>query len=72
MEDVRAVVDGGEIIKSYPDDTPYPSCLLLGWVNARPLHIVAADAPGIGETIIITAYEPDPAQWEPDFKRRRT
>jgi hypothetical protein len=72
VEDVRAVVDSGEIIKEYPDDTPYPSRLLLGWVNVRPLHVVAADNPVEGEMIVITAYEPDPAQWEPDFKRRRT
>lgn len=71
MEDVRAVIFSGETIKEYPDDTPYPSRLLLGWINNRPLHVVAADVPDVNETIIITAYEPDPAQWDPHFRRRR-
>jgi hypothetical protein len=71
VEAVRAVVTSGEMLKAYPDDTPYPSRLLLGWINGRPLHIVAANNPAERETIIITAYEPDPNQWEADFKRRR-
>ena len=28
--DVEAVVNNGEIIEDYPDDTPYPSCLVMG------------------------------------------
>ncbi len=28
-EDVRAVIEEGEVIGSYPDDRPYPSELLL-------------------------------------------
>jgi hypothetical protein len=72
VADVRGVVEAGERIKAYPDDTPYPSRLLLGWSGVRPLHVVAADNSVDGETIIITAYEPDLRQWEPDFKRRRT
>lgn len=71
VEDVHTVIDTGEIINAYPDDTPYPSRLLLGWVNERPLHVVAANVPDAGEIIIITAYEPDPALWEADFKRKR-
>lgn len=71
VEAVRAVVTSGEMLTAYPDDTPYPSRLLLGWINGRPLHIVATDNPAERETIIITAYEPDPNQWEADFKRRR-
>ncbi len=71
VEDVHSVLDTGEIIKAYPDDTPYPSRLILGWSGDRPLHVVAADNPAEGETIVITTYEPDPGQWDSDFKRRR-
>jgi hypothetical protein len=38
--DVRAVLITGEVIEDYPADTPYPSCLLLGWRGIRPLHLV--------------------------------
>ncbi len=33
-EDVRTVLRQGEVIEAYPDDTPYPSYLMLGWVGA--------------------------------------
>ena len=34
-DEVRAVVDRGETIAEYPDDTPYPSALLLATVGGR-------------------------------------
>ncbi|WP_228024518.1 DUF4258 domain-containing protein [cf. Phormidesmis sp. LEGE 11477] len=39
---VTAVVTNGEVIADYSDDRPYPSCLLLGYVGKRALHVVAA------------------------------
>lgn len=69
VEDVRRIVDAGRAIHEYPNDAPYPSRLLLGWIAERPLHIVCADA---GEqTIIITVYEPDHLLWEPGFERKK-
>ena len=70
--DVETVVAEGEIIEDYPDDTPFPSRLLLGAPRGRPLHVVAADEPETVLTYIVTAYYPDPAQWGADFRRRRT
>jgi hypothetical protein len=32
---VNAVVSGGETVADYPDDSPYPSRLLLGFVESR-------------------------------------
>jgi len=48
----------GEIIKQYPSDTPFPSCL----INGDNLHIVCS----IGEEMlyIITAYRPSSDIWE--------
>jgi len=37
-EDVRAVILSGEVIREYPDDTPYPSRLMLGWRLQRAIH----------------------------------
>jgi Domain of unknown function (DUF4258) len=70
-DDVRHVLETGDIVEEYPDDLPYPSRLVLGWRGARPLHVVAADNLEDRETIVITVYEPDPIQWEPGFRRRR-
>lgn len=71
VEDVRHVLEQGETIKDYPDDTPYPSRLVLGWRGSRPIHLVTADGIEGGETFVITVYEPDLGLWEPDFRRKR-
>ena len=69
--DVREVLETGETIEAYPEDTPYPSRLVLGWRGNRPLHVVVADNTEAQETIVITAYEPDASQWDTGFERRR-
>lgn len=71
VEDIRHVVDTGEIIKDYADDRPFPSRLILGKRENRPIHVVAADDTETKETIIITAYEPDPDIWDSDFRRKK-
>lgn len=70
-QEVRNVLATGEAVEEYPDDTPYPSRLVLGWHGSRPLHVVVADNVDDEENIVITVYEPDPKEWEPDFKRRK-
>ncbi|MCC7163596.1 MAG: DUF4258 domain-containing protein [Anaerolineae bacterium] len=72
IEQVRAVLEQGEVIEDYPDDTPYPSRLLLGWIDQRPLHVVAAYNAEQQQVIIITAYEPEAERWDREFKRRKT
>jgi hypothetical protein len=69
--DVRTVIEQGETIARYPNDTPYPSRLLLGSVGGRALHVLVADNAHEDETIVVTVYEPDPALWQPGFRRRR-
>ena len=69
--DVLHVLATGEDIEVYPADTPYPTRLVLGEVDGRPLHIVVADNADGLETIVITVYEPDTNLWSPDFRRRR-
>ena len=70
-DDVSHAVATGESIADYPDDTPFPSRLLLAWAGKRPLHVVAAYNAPDDETIIVTVYEPDPAGWSPDFRSRK-
>jgi hypothetical protein len=71
VADVREVVERGETIEDRPDDLPYPSRLVLGFVDGRPLHVVVAEDVAASVAIVVTVYEPDPAQWRPGFKRRR-
>lgn len=69
--DVSAALAGGRVIEDYPTDTPYPSRLWLGYAHDKPLHVVAADNQQDNERIIITVYEPEPAQWGSDFATRK-
>jgi hypothetical protein len=71
-EDVMAALNGGEVLAEYPDDLPYPSALLLAFVEGSPIHVVAARDAESGSCFIVTAYRPDPTAWSDDFKSRRT
>ena len=71
QEDVLTVIRQGEVIVDYPDDTPYPSYLMLGFVGNVPLHVVFALDEKQKTGIIVTAYIPDRKIWTDDFKRRR-
>jgi len=70
IRDVINTINTGEIIEYYPDDYPYPSCLVLGLsVENDYLHVCC----GIGndKIWIITAYYPAEDKWENDFKTRK-
>ena len=69
-EEVKTILRTGKAIENYPQDKPYPSYLMLGWLSHRPIHVVAADNTTEKETVVITVYEPNPAQWDPKFERR--
>lgn len=70
-KEVYEVISVCEVIKEYPDDTPYPSALLFGMTQeGRPIHIVCAYNSDDDEIIIITVYHPDPALWD-NYRRRK-
>lgn len=67
--DVQTALLHGNIIEYYPNDYPYPSCLVLGYTKINhPLHVVC----GIGKEhlYIITAYNPNENKWDNNEKRR--
>lgn len=68
---VLSTLTVGEVIEEYPDDRPFPSALILGWIDRRPLHVVVALDPVNSWAFVVTAYEPDLEHFEPDFKTRR-
>ena len=69
--DVKRAIQTGDVIENYPEDTPYPSRLILGWCESRPLHVVVAENKADKQIIIVTVYEPSLDFWEADFKRRK-
>ena len=61
-----------EIVEHYPNDRPYPSCLVLDWlVSGHPLHIVCSRGDVEPALRIVTLYEPDDTLWENDYKTRK-
>lgn len=70
-EEVEHALARGAIIESYPDDTPYPSALVLGHAGTKTVHVVYADDAAENTKIIITVYEPSPEIWHDDLKTRR-
>ena len=70
LSDVMACIMSGEIIEQYPDDYPYPSCLILGLsLDDKFLHVVIGHHET--ELFLITAYFPSSDKWEDDFKTRK-
>jgi hypothetical protein len=70
-EDVREAIRNGEIIEEYPDDSPFPSTLILGFSEARAIHIVVGLDISTGTCYVITVYGPDPNLWDSKFRTRR-
>ena len=70
LREVMEAISRGEIIEQYPEDYPFPSCLILGFtINGRCIHaVISTDAELI---YLITAYEPNPEEWESDMKTRK-
>lgn len=68
-QEVLNAILSGKVIEDYPDDFPLPSCLVLGFQDSKPLHVVVALSDS--EIVIISVYRPDERRFEPDFKTRR-
>lgn len=71
--DIFASVFQGEVIEDYPDDRPYPSCLVYGNSSEHePIHSVWAYNSETRRAVLITVYRPDPDLWIGWRARRRT
>lgn len=70
QKDIKNCILTGEIIEQYPDDFPFPSCLIFGYTaDNKVIHVVASDE---GECArIITAYIPNTKKFEDDLKTRK-
>jgi hypothetical protein len=71
FDEIFVSIFQGEIIEEYPDDKPYPSCLVLGETfNQEFIHSVWAYNSENQWAVLITVYRPDPRFWIDSRKRR--
>lgn len=72
VSELKHALLNGEIIESYPNDQPYPSCLIVGWLSSGdPLHVVCSRGKNEPSMRIVTLYEPDNDKWKKDYKTRK-
>lgn len=70
LDDIISCIQSGKVIEQYPNDYPFPSCLILGLsTKDRYLHVVVGS--NLKTLWIVTAYYPDSEKWESDFKTRK-
>ena len=69
--EIEEAIYNGTIVEPYPSDPRGASCLILGFTRQqRPLHVLCGGLEE-DEVLIITAYEPNPNEWEADWKTRK-
>jgi hypothetical protein len=69
--DVTTAITQGKIIESYPDDNPFPSYLVLDFVNENPIHVVYSVDESTSIYYVITTYIPDSEIWLNNFSSRK-
>jgi len=70
LEDVKQSIVGGECIREYIEEEPYPEFLFLGYPGrpGDPCYVVVASN---DETVIVTVHNYDPEVYEADHRTRR-
>ena len=67
--EIEEVIRSGEIIEEYPQHHYGRCCLILGHTSVgKALHVVCSCRTVVD---IITVYEPDASEWEPDLRTRK-
>jgi hypothetical protein len=66
-------IASAELVEDYPDRARGPSVLTLQFgADGRPIHVVWAVPAGQRRpAVLVTAYRPDPALWDGEFKQRK-
>jgi hypothetical protein len=73
-EDILLSIDTAVVVEQYPDYAKGPCVLVRQTVDiATPVHVLRGIAAGTEEpAVLVTAYRPDPAQWDEDYLRRKS
>jgi hypothetical protein len=69
--DLHAMVRSGTVIEdTWRSGRSMPTRVLLATVRGFTYHVVVGYADARSYAKVVTVYEPDPALWSPDFRRR--
>lgn len=68
-DEILGTVDSYAIVESYPEDKYLPSYLI---VAADSFHILFAVDITEDNLRVVTAYRPDPEEWELNLRKRRS
>ena len=72
LAEFREVLQNGLVIEETVIAETALKQLVLAVDWLRPLHVVVVVDEAHREERIVTVYEPNPARWSPDFRRRRS
>jgi Domain of unknown function (DUF4258) len=67
IAEIYAAILNDEILEHYQDTGRGPSCLILGFVNGRPIHMVCGWHRE--SVVIITVYVPKPPKFRDPWRR---
>ena len=70
-QDILGAVESYEILEDYPQDKYLPSCLVYLKNVGRVFHFVCALDVVEKKVWIVTVYQPDPQEWDIDYRKRR-
>ncbi|MBI2993012.1 MAG: DUF4258 domain-containing protein [Gammaproteobacteria bacterium] len=73
VRDAVRGIHGAVEVEEYPASGRGPAVLVLEYDrDGQPIHVVWGIPKGHqAPAVLITAYRPDPAQWDDGFRRRR-
>ncbi len=71
-DEIFGAVDSYEVIESYPDDKYLPSYLVLATAAGGGFHVLFTVDVDADDVRVVTAYRPNPIDWQPDLRTRRT
>ena len=71
LSEIKESFQNAEVIENYPEDKPFPSCLVLGFdFKNEPIHSVWAYDEISSMAVLITVYRPDSNKWV-EYKKRK-
>jgi hypothetical protein len=69
LADIETTILTGEILEDYPDNPRGESCLILGYTEGRPIHVVCGYT-STRSIRVITVYLPKQPKWQDERTRR--